>query len=487
MADLPLPTASGSVLFGEALSSPGDTRASDETLSTENLALLDVMREAVAVGTQSTDSILESIAEAASVLSGANGIAIALRQEGVITCRARSGDVAPELGSALQTDSGISGECLRSAAILVCSDTATDKRVDSEVCERLGVKSIVAVPLRGRMGMVGILEAFSSRASAFEKEQIEALRALGEIAEHAYERERRRLEPAAAPKPRNPLIAVTSKLGEAQTGEEISLKRGYWIIGAVAACVLLLSLVIGLSWRQTGADIAASEPSAQSKAAAPQSVPQENSKLAANREIAANPARAVPVRESDRDSANKLLHKAAQISPERISAEPISAGPLSTGKDEPKPSNAASDMSATNDAAAAAALPAASASSDEAAPRVDLTPAAPADFAGATSTAATMPTFGGAVSQGIVEASLIHKVDPAYPEDARQKRLSGAVILDTTITQDGSVREVTVVSGASLLADSAAAAVRQWRYKPATLNGKAIEAQKRITIVFKLP
>ncbi len=69
--------------------------------------------------------------------------------------------------------------------------------MDSEVCERLGVKSIVAVPLRGRTGMVGILEVFSARTGTFEKEQIEALRALGEIAERAYERERRRLEPVA--------------------------------------------------------------------------------------------------------------------------------------------------------------------------------------------------------------------------------------------------------------------------------------------------
>ncbi len=109
MGDLPLPATADSVLFGQVPSSPRD---SGSTETNGNLALLDVLREAVAVGTQSTDSILESIAEAAGVLTGANGIAIALRQDGVIICRARSGDMAPELGSPLNADSGISGEYL---------------------------------------------------------------------------------------------------------------------------------------------------------------------------------------------------------------------------------------------------------------------------------------------------------------------------------------------------------------------------------------
>ncbi len=465
MGDLPLPATADSVLFGQVPSSPRD---SGSTETNGNLALLDVLREAVAVGTQSTDSILESIAEAAGVLTGANGIAIALRQEGVIICRARSGDIAPELGSPLNADSGISGECLRAAAILVCSDTATDKRVDSEVCERLGVKSIVAVPLRGRTGMVGILEVFSARTGTFEKEQIEALRALGEIAERAYERERRRLEPVAPVMGRTGLVSHFAKSDQSQSaGEEIPLKRGYWIIGAVAATVLLVSLVIGLSWRQTSADIAAHEPAAQAKSATAQTAPHETSTLAAN-PVAASPAPAIPARESDRSTAS-LIHKAAEHSSEI---------------DPPKASGSTTDAPPTN----ASPVPARTDAADESsAPTVDLTTSsAPSDLPNITSTAA-MPTFGGNVSQGMTEATLIRRVDPVYPAQAREKRLAGPVTVEATIGENGTVRTVKVVSGTALLADSAADAVRQWRYKPATLNGKAIEAQKQITVVFKLP
>lgn len=185
---LPGPSTSG-LLSHDEPSLPPEVAPSAQ--SPENLALLDLLREAVATGSKSTDAILRAVAEAAGVLSGAHGTALALRQEGVIVCRARSGDIAPALGSPLSADSGISGECLRTATILVCRDADTDDRVDPEVCRSLGVRSIAVVPLRGRIGMIGILEAFSARAGAFEKQQIDCLRALAEIAESAYERELR--------------------------------------------------------------------------------------------------------------------------------------------------------------------------------------------------------------------------------------------------------------------------------------------------------
>jgi protein TonB len=61
------------------------------------------------------------------------------------------------------------------------------------------------------------------------------------------------------------------------------------------------------------------------------------------------------------------------------------------------------------------------------------------------------------------------------------------VILDATISEDGSVGEIKVVSGAPLLAVAATEAVRQWRYSPSLLNGKPIQVQKQITVIFKLP
>jgi TonB family protein len=104
-----------------------------------------------------------------------------------------------------------------------------------------------------------------------------------------------------------------------------------------------------------------------------------------------------------------------------------------------------------------------------------------------TSETAKLPTLGLVVSQGATEARLIHSVAPAYPQQARAYHIAGSVILDAAIAVDGSIRDVKVVSGEAPLTEAAASAVRQWRYSPELLNGKPVEVQERITIVFKLP
>jgi protein TonB len=56
--------------------------------------------------------------------------------------------------------------------------------------------------------------------------------------------------------------------------------------------------------------------------------------------------------------------------------------------------------------------------------------------------------------------------------------------LEVTITEDGSTRDVKIISGPSLLAEAATEAVRQWRYRPSLLNGKPVAVQKQITVIF---
>jgi TonB family protein len=474
--------------------------------SPENLALLDVLREAVATGSKPTDAILAAIAETAGVLSGAHGIALALRQDGVILCRARSGDIAPGLGSPLNTDSGISGECLRTASILVCHDADTDTRVDAEVCRTLGIRSIAVVPLRGRIGMIGILEAFSARAGAFEKEQIDSLRALAEIAERAYERElRERTLALAGPAP--PKVRSASRPSsvptDAQIREEVgglSLKRGYWIIGAVALAVLLITMVVRMSWRQTGAEIAASEPLAQSASPADsqaKTAPAGGTGLAPSQNSAQNPSQAHP-QVLAVSSDPSPLRSTERVSTERGSTDQGSADQLTAGNLVRKAAEISPAASRPDSSIAGAGTPSrtstSSAATDASSPGADAPPAvvftpssATGDLASMAAGSAQVPAFGGNISHGMTEASLIRKVDPIYPANAMQQKITGAVTLDATIAENGSVRAVTLLSGPPLLADAAATAVRQWRYHPASLNGKPVQVQKQITVVFKLP
>src|SRR5579864_101453 len=233
MGNSPLSASSGSG-FHPTVGAPFPAGIPQSAPPSEPVDLLEILRQSLASGTQPTDSIFRAAVDAARVLTGAHGTALALRTDGAIVCRARSGDIAPELGSRLNTDSGISGECLRTAHILVCNDSTTDDRVDPEVCRALGIRSIVVVPLRGAKGISGILEAFSALPNAFGDEQIDHLRRMAEIAETAYERER--VAQDATLRSRAALFdppTVTIKSRDRQAVNEAPHKRRYWIAGIV--------------------------------------------------------------------------------------------------------------------------------------------------------------------------------------------------------------------------------------------------------------
>jgi GAF domain-containing protein len=112
------------------------------------------------------------IAEKAQAMTGATGAAIALRNGGEIVCRARTGRTAPDLGVRLQTDTGLSADCVRTGEILLCNDAATNPRVDWLSCNRLGVRSILVAPLRHFRRTLGVFEVLSSRSNAFDHDDV---------------------------------------------------------------------------------------------------------------------------------------------------------------------------------------------------------------------------------------------------------------------------------------------------------------------------
>jgi protein TonB len=87
----------------------------------------------------------------------------------------------------------------------------------------------------------------------------------------------------------------------------------------------------------------------------------------------------------------------------------------------------------------------------------------------------------------VVAPVLVHRVDPAYPEWARRIRLEGLLILQAVIGTGGEVQELTVLKSAHPALDAAARdAVRQWRYRPATLNGRLVRVFLTVTVEFRL-
>jgi TonB family protein len=90
------------------------------------------------------------------------------------------------------------------------------------------------------------------------------------------------------------------------------------------------------------------------------------------------------------------------------------------------------------------------------------------------------------VAQGISRGLLVHKVQPIYPEAARQNRVQGTILLRAVIGTDGRIHELTPISGPKELLAAAIGAVQQWRYKPYVLNNEPVEVVTQITVNFQL-
>jgi GAF domain-containing protein len=118
------------------------------------------------------------IAEKAQTLTGATGAAIALRRGSEIVCRARTGRTAPDIGVRLQTDTGLSAECVRTGEVLLCNDADSSPRVDSASCRRMGVRSILVAPLRHFRRTLGVFEVLSSTPHAFDTNDVATMQFL---------------------------------------------------------------------------------------------------------------------------------------------------------------------------------------------------------------------------------------------------------------------------------------------------------------------
>jgi hypothetical protein len=143
----------------------------------ERPASATVQYEFSSLGTDLT-AALRLIGERARALTRGTSAAIALVHKGSVMCRASIGDSAPALGTRLDVNSGLSGECFRGGKTLRCDDTENDPRVDLESCRRLGVRSIVAAPVRYERDTVGLLMVFAAEPFNFDEGDVAVVESL---------------------------------------------------------------------------------------------------------------------------------------------------------------------------------------------------------------------------------------------------------------------------------------------------------------------
>jgi protein TonB len=90
------------------------------------------------------------------------------------------------------------------------------------------------------------------------------------------------------------------------------------------------------------------------------------------------------------------------------------------------------------------------------------------------------------ISSGVMEGSLLAKFLPVYPAIAKAAGVHGTVVLQATISKNGTIENLRVMSGPVLLQQAAMDAVKTWRYRPYLLNGEPVKVETTVNVVFDL-
>ncbi len=173
---------------------------SDHTSVLTGLAA--VKKEVESLGSD-LDAALHLIARRAQAFTRSTAAAIGLTEGADMICRATAGFNAPGVGARLRVGSGFSGECVRSGNLLRCDDSETDPRVDRESCRALGIRSMIAAPIRSQGVVIGLIEVFSPQPNMFQPDHELAVQRLTEVVTAAVLR-------ACAPEPASPPVSATT-------------------------------------------------------------------------------------------------------------------------------------------------------------------------------------------------------------------------------------------------------------------------------------
>lgn len=433
--------------------------------------------------------VLNEIVEQACLATRASGAAVLLERDGEMMCRASSGVNAPHLGARVGT-AGLTAECIRTRLVQRCDDAQSDPRADVEASRTLGVRSVMVLPLLRDGVLAGVLEVFSSQPGAFRERDELTLQALAQqILKNLARAHQPILAKQPEPPPPPPLSLSESEVEEFATslhsvsepapvrhdGESLpkpaDRRMTLALSAAVLVCSVLLAIVVGyrLGWQKIAAEKIAAEK---------KSTPSEQSGASTIRpEALAVPVSGAGNPPSSNSTANAAPSKGETPGSGRKDTSPGKSSTRSSESSPPEGGLAVYEngkeifrMPPTGQAS-----PAISAQKGSPPIKNDQPPSAlvPAGIIELTPEAA--------------EGSLLHRVEPEYPEAARQQKIQGAVVLDVRIGRDGGIQDVKVISGPSLLADAATTAVKQWRFRPQTRSGKPVEMQTRVTLNFRLP
>jgi len=424
------------------------------------------------------DLVLNEIVEHARLATGATGAAIALTRDNEIVCRATTGNNAPGLGVRLEANSGLSGACVKSKKWQRCDDTETDPRVNAEVCRGLGIRSILVFPVIREDELLGVFEIFSPRPKAFSDREFQTLEGLSRNSVTNVDRVADALAaPAPLPPPSASSTEPPATAGELETVDQLEVypasvdsepvklvhtdvpaavaeypaetvapsriqPRDRWM-GFLTLTVIALALFLG--WMMGYVRRARAPVGAKASVSASGVTAKSNSRPGIN------------------SSSN-----AASSNPDHSTVPSPATAPITAQK--------------SGTQASASTVPPVGSLVVYDNGKVIFQ--SPPQTSSQTKGAARRPVK---VPSQLADEYLLQRVEPEYPEAARQQHIQGPVVLEALVGKDGTVEKLSTISGDSQLSAAATDAVRQWRFKPFFKNGSPEEFRTQITVSFRLP
>ena len=465
------------------------------------------------------DLVFNELVVRAAEATHASAAALALARGDEMVCRAATGHLAPDLGIPLNTRDGLSGACLQTRQPQLSVDTEFDPRVDPDVSRRLGIRSILIVPIFdiNNAQFTGVLEVFSSSPAAFSNSDQKLLEGFAEecarIRQTAIERGERK--PAAAfvrpepippkvvpPKPIAPgLMAPDSApSGFAATSPQPARRSPYeaWtlVLGSLAIlATIAVSFLFGsrVGWLR----------SAASHTQTSQSIPAATSARAPAKPCVGTAAPGCPAEQSS--AATTAARRTNPSSPEKTSAKKstqTSTTPAATRAEDElvvyekgkvifrmKPAPAKPDQ-AKHGPTKPAPIKQDGNSVVEASSTTKIAPTktAATKFAPEKTTQPkTVPSQSVWLAPAQAETRILSRTDPQYPREVLAAHRAGDVVLEVQVAEDGSVSNIRTLSGDPLLAAAATEAVRKWRYQPYRQHDRPSPFQTDVTLSFSLP
>ncbi|MEG4420858.1 diguanylate cyclase, partial [Microcoleus sp. LAD1_D5] len=141
----------------------------------ERLAVVIATQQEIAIRNPNLDAVMAVITDRTQKLIGADGAVIEILEGDELVYRAASGIASAYVGLRIKVGTSLSGKCIATGQIMLCDDSQTDARVEQSVCQRIGIRSLVVVPLFYQEDRVGVLKVVSARPCAFTESDIHTL------------------------------------------------------------------------------------------------------------------------------------------------------------------------------------------------------------------------------------------------------------------------------------------------------------------------